>query len=148
MKTRMQPIGTVWTKFPRVVRDLAMSCGKQVRLEMEGEDTELDRTILEAIKDPLTHLVRNAVDHGIETPEQRRAAGQAARRGCCSSAPSTRAARSTSRSPTTAPGIDPARVRAKAVERGLVTADQAARMARPRAPRPHLPAGLLDRRDR
>ena len=60
MKTRMQPIGNVWNKFPRTVRDLALSCGKDVRLEMEGQDTELDRTIIEAIKDPLTHLVRNS----------------------------------------------------------------------------------------
>src|SRR5437660_1248606 len=66
MKTRMQPIGNVWSKFPRTVRDVALGCGKQVRIEMEGKETELDKTIIEAIKDPLTHLVRNAVDHGIE----------------------------------------------------------------------------------
>ena len=54
MKTRMQPIGDVWDKFPRTVRDLALSCGRDVRLDMEGQDTELDRTIIEAIKDPLT----------------------------------------------------------------------------------------------
>ena len=78
MKTRMQPIGNIWNKFPRVVRDLALACGKQVRIEMEGQETELDKTIIEAIKDPLTHLVRNAIDHGIETPEARRAAGKPA----------------------------------------------------------------------
>lgn len=76
MKTRMQPIGTIWNKFPRVVRDLSQLCGKQVRIDMEGEETELDRTIIEAIKDPLTHVVRNSVDHGIEAPEDRRAAGK------------------------------------------------------------------------
>ncbi len=76
MKTRMQPIGNVWDKFPRTVRDLALSCGKDVRLEMEGQDTELDRTIIEAIKDPMTHLVRNCVDHGIEAPEVRKQAGK------------------------------------------------------------------------
>jgi two-component system chemotaxis sensor kinase CheA len=76
MKTRMQPIGSVWAKFPRVVRDLSGQLGKQVRIEMEGKETELDRTIIEAIKDPLTHLIRNAVDHGIETPERRVAAGK------------------------------------------------------------------------
>lgn len=76
MKTRMQPIGNVWNKFPRTVRDLALNCGKEVQLEMVGQDTELDRTIIEAIKDPLTHLVRNAVDHGIERPEARRLAGK------------------------------------------------------------------------
>jgi two-component system chemotaxis sensor kinase CheA len=72
MKTRMQPIGNVWNKFPRTVRDLALNCGKEVHLDMEGQGTELDRTIIEAIKDPLTHLVRNSIDHGIETPEIRR----------------------------------------------------------------------------
>ena len=78
MKTRMQPIGNVWNKLPRVVRDLAVACGKQVRVEMEGSETELDKTIIEAIKDPLTHLVRNCVDHGIETAADRVARRQAA----------------------------------------------------------------------
>jgi two-component system, chemotaxis family, sensor kinase CheA len=68
MKTRMQPIGNIWSKFPRTVRDVAMSCGKKVRIQMEGKETELDKTIIEAIKDPLTHIVRNSVDHGIEEP--------------------------------------------------------------------------------
>jgi two-component system chemotaxis sensor kinase CheA len=93
MKTRMQPIGNIWSKLPRVVRDLSASCGKEIRLEMEGNDTELDKTIIEAIKDPLTHIVRNSVDHGIETPEVRLERGKPA--------PSTKAARSTSRSSTT-----------------------------------------------
>src|SRR5262249_45428463 len=78
MKTRMQPISTIWSKFPRVVRDLAVPSGKQARLEMDGQDTELDKTIIEAIRDPLTHLVRNAVDHGIEAPAQRVAHGKPA----------------------------------------------------------------------
>ncbi|HTS78056.1 MAG TPA: chemotaxis protein CheW [Bryobacteraceae bacterium] len=78
MKTRMQPIGNLWNKFPRVVRDMALGLGKQVALTMEGAETELDRTILEAIKDPLTHLVRNSIDHGLETPEKRLAAGKPA----------------------------------------------------------------------
>jgi two-component system, chemotaxis family, sensor kinase CheA len=81
MKTRMQPVGNIWSKFPRTVRDVAMSCGKQVRIEMIGKETELDKTIIEAIKDPLTHLVRNSVDHGIERPEARVAAGKRAE-GC------------------------------------------------------------------
>ena len=76
MKTRMQPISTVWNKIPRVVRDLAKSADKKIKIEMIGKDTELDKSLLEAIKDPLTHLVRNAVDHGIETPEVRKAAGK------------------------------------------------------------------------
>lgn len=76
MKTRMQQIGTVWGKYPRIVRDLASDLGKKVDLETFGADTELDRTIIEAIKDPLTHIIRNAVDHGIEPPEVRAAAGK------------------------------------------------------------------------
>ncbi|HVZ18561.1 MAG TPA: Hpt domain-containing protein, partial [Terriglobales bacterium] len=77
MKTRMQPIGNVWAKFPRIVRDLAHELGKRVQLVMEGNETELDRTIIEAIKDPLTHIIRNSVDHGIELPEKRQASGKA-----------------------------------------------------------------------
>jgi two-component system chemotaxis sensor kinase CheA len=76
MKTRMQPIGNIWGQFPRTVRDVALACGKQVVIEMEGKETELDKTIIEAIKDPLTHLVRNSVDHGIESPEARARAGK------------------------------------------------------------------------
>ncbi len=78
MKTRMQPIGNVWNKFPRIVRDIARDLEKQVRLEMEGKDTDLDRNIIEAIKDPLTHLIRNSVDHGLELPARRIAAGKPA----------------------------------------------------------------------
>ncbi len=76
MKTRMQPIGNIWNKFPRIVRDLAKTCGKNVRLDMEGKDTELDKTLIEAIKDPLTHIVRNSVDHGIELPDERISKGK------------------------------------------------------------------------
>ena len=76
MKTRMQPIGNIWNKFPRVVRDLARQCGKKINLEMEGKETELDKTLIEAIKDPLTHIVRNSADHGIELPDVRRAANK------------------------------------------------------------------------
>ncbi|MEV4349222.1 chemotaxis protein CheW [Actinoplanes sp. NPDC049596] len=76
MKTRMQPIEHIWSKLPRVVRDLSNSLGKKVELVMEGKETELDRSLLEAVKDPLTHLVRNAVDHGIEDPERRAASGK------------------------------------------------------------------------
>ena len=78
MKTRMQPIGTLCNKLPRLVRDTAAACEKKVRLEMEGTETELDRTILDAMRDPLTHLVRNAIDHGIETPDERVARGKPA----------------------------------------------------------------------
>ncbi|MGA9528131.1 MAG: chemotaxis protein CheA [Terriglobales bacterium] len=76
MKTRMQPIGSIWSRFPRTVRDVAVTCGKEVRIQMEGQETELDKTLIEAIKDPMTHLVRNAVDHGIERAEVRIALGK------------------------------------------------------------------------
>ncbi|HLA21420.1 MAG TPA: chemotaxis protein CheW, partial [Pseudolabrys sp.] len=76
MKTRMQPIGNAWQKLPRIVRDLSNELGKQIDLEMQGAETELDRQVLDLIKDPLTHMVRNSADHGLETPKERRAAGK------------------------------------------------------------------------
>ena len=76
MQTRMQPIGNAWSKLPRIVRDLAKELGKKIELQMKGADTELDRQVLELIKDPLTHMVRNSGDHGIESPEARRRAGK------------------------------------------------------------------------
>jgi two-component system chemotaxis sensor kinase CheA len=77
-KTRMQPIGAIWNKLPRVVRDLATACDKQIGLEWDGADTSLDETIIEAIQDPLIHIVRNSCDHGIETPGERLRAGKPA----------------------------------------------------------------------
>ena len=76
MKTRMQPIGNAWQKLPRIVRDLSSELGKQIELEMHGADTELDRQVLDLIKDPLTHMVRNSADHGLETPAERAKAGK------------------------------------------------------------------------
>jgi len=76
MKTRMQPIGNAWQKLPRIVRDLSQELGKHIDLEMQGAETELDRQVLDLIKDPLTHMLRNSADHGLETPEERRAAGK------------------------------------------------------------------------
>jgi two-component system, chemotaxis family, sensor kinase CheA len=76
LKTRMQPIGNAWQKLPRIVRDLSAELKKPIDLEMIGADTELDRQVLDLIKDPLTHMVRNAADHGLEMPEQRTAAGK------------------------------------------------------------------------
>src|SRR5204862_4071324 len=74
MKTRMQPIGNAWQKLPRIIRDLGSELNKDIELETHGAETELDRQVLDLIKDPLTHMVRNSADHGLETPEQRRAA--------------------------------------------------------------------------
>ncbi|HMD97487.1 MAG TPA: chemotaxis protein CheW [Terriglobia bacterium] len=128
MKTRMQPIDNVWNRFPRVVRDLAMSCGKRVRVEMEGKETELDKTIIEAIKDPLTHIVRNSVDHGIETPEKRIAAGKPAEGRLFLRAFHEGGQVNIEVSDDGA-GVDLDRVKRKAVERGLITSEQAGRMS-------------------
>lgn len=76
MKTRMQPIGNAWSKLPRIIRDLSNELGKKINLDMRGQDTELDRQVLDLIKDPLTHMVRNSADHGIENPDERLAAGK------------------------------------------------------------------------
>jgi two-component system chemotaxis sensor kinase CheA len=76
VKTRLQPVEHVFSRFPRTVRDLAVSCGKEVQLVIDGADTELDRSLIESIRDPLTHLIRNSVDHGIEPPDARAAAGK------------------------------------------------------------------------
>jgi two-component system chemotaxis sensor kinase CheA len=128
MKTRMQPIGHVWSKFPRVVRDLAVSHGKQVRIEMEGNETELDRTIIESIKDPLTHVVRNSVDHGIETPEQRRARGKPDEgrlflRAC------HEGGQVIMEISDDGAGIDLEQLKRKAIQRNLITPEQAGRLS-------------------
>ena len=128
MKTRMQPIGNVWAKFPRVVRDLSKMCGKEVRLEMEGKDTELDKTIIEAIKDPLTHIVRNSIDHGVETPERRAAAGKP-REGRILMRAFHEGGQVNIEISDDGGGIDVERVRAKIVEKNLMPADQAARLS-------------------
>jgi two-component system chemotaxis sensor kinase CheA len=128
MKTRMQPIGNIWNKFPRIVRDLALACGKQVRIEMEGEETELDKTLIEAIRDPLTHIVRNSIDHGVELPQQRLGAGKTAE-GRLSLRALHESGQVIIEVADDGGGIDVERVRAKALERGLITADQATRMS-------------------
>jgi two-component system chemotaxis sensor kinase CheA len=127
MKTRMQPIGNIWNKFPRTVRDLAHSCGKEVRLEMEGQDTELDRTIIEAIKDPLTHLVRNSMDHGIETPETRKRAGKDTI-GILTLRAFHEGGQVNIEIRDDGAGLNGDRIRQKAIERGLISAQQATRM--------------------
>jgi two-component system chemotaxis sensor kinase CheA len=125
MKARMQPVSNIFSKMPRMVRDVSQLLGKRIRLEMEGQETELDKSLLEAIKDPLTHAVRNSLDHGIEPPETREAAGKnpegmlklrAAQEGsyvvieiCDDGA-----------------GIAAEKIRAKALERGFITPERAA----------------------
>ena len=128
MKTRMQPIGNVWDKLPRVVRDLAAACGKQVRIEMEGKETELDKTIIEAIKDPLTHIVRNSVDHGIEKADVRQGKGKPAE-GCLKMRAYHEGGQVNIEITDDGGGIDGERVKQKAIQRGLITAEQATRMS-------------------
>jgi two-component system chemotaxis sensor kinase CheA len=127
MKSRMLPVDTVFSRLPRVVRDVAAKLGKQVELVVEGRDTELDRSIIEEIGDPLMHLVRNAVDHGIETPADREVAGK----------PSTGVLRLSARHAEShilitleddGRGIDVQAVKRRAVERAVITEEQAARM--------------------
>jgi two-component system chemotaxis sensor kinase CheA len=124
MKTRMQPIHILWNRLPRVVRDLASHCGKRIRLELQGANTELDKAIIEAIKDPLTHLVRNCCDHGIEAPEARIAAGKKPEGVILLKAQHEGGAVHLEISDDGA-GIDLSRVKAKAVERGLLEPERA-----------------------
>lgn len=128
MKTRMQPISNIWGKFPRVVRDLALACGKQARLDMEGQATELDKTLIEAIRDPLTHLVRNSVDHGIESPADRAARGKPAE-GRLSLHAFHEGGNVIIEIADDGAGIDPQRVRAKAIQAKLISPEQADRLS-------------------
>ncbi len=122
MQTRMQPIGNVFNKFPRVARDLSASLKKEINLSLEGTEVETDKTIIEAIADPLTHLVRNACDHGIETAEQRVACGKPAQ-----GAVTLRAYHKTGKVIIEViddgAGIDPQRLKRKAIEKGVMSAD-------------------------
>ena len=128
MKTRMQPIETVWSKIPRVVRDLSNGLGRQIRVEMQGKETELDKTILEAIKDPLTHLVRNSCDHGIETPEVRVAKGKPAE-GVLLMRAYHEGGQVNIEIVDDGAGINADEVRDKAVEKGLMTREEADRLS-------------------
>ncbi len=128
MKTRMQPIGNIWGQFPRTVRDVALGCGKEVGIEMEGKETELDKTIIEAIKDPLTHLVRNSVDHGIELPDDRVTAGKA-RSGRLILRAFHEGGQVNIEISDDGAGLNADRIRKKALERGVATAEQVAHMA-------------------
>ena len=127
-KTRLQPIRTAWATLPRVARDLAVALDKRVRIETDGDDTELDRSIIEAIKDPLTHIVRNAVDHGIEGPEARVAAGKA-EEGAVIVRAYHEGGQVTIEVADDGAGIDLNAVRTKAVELASVTPEQAKRMS-------------------
>ncbi len=127
MKTRMQPIGNAWQKLPRIVRDLCAELGKEIELEMHGAETELDRQVLELVRDPLTHLVRNCADHGIENPAARIAAGKP-RAGTIRLSACHQGGHIIIQIADDGRGLDLARIKAKAVEIGLASeADLAAK---------------------
>ncbi len=123
MLTRMQPIANIFNKFPRVVRDLARTLGKDVRLDMTGKEVELDKTIIEGLSDPLTHLVRNSVDHGVETPEQRTAAGKTPT-GVLHLRAYHEAGQVNIEVTDDGKGIDPKKISAAAVAKGLITSEK------------------------
>jgi two-component system chemotaxis sensor kinase CheA len=124
MKARMQPVSSVFAKVPRLVRDLCQSLGRRVRLEMEGQETELDKSLLEAIKDPLTHAVRNALDHGIELPEVRIAAGKDPE-GVLRLRAVQEGSHVIIEISDDGAGISVERVRARAIERSLISTERA-----------------------
>ena len=128
MKTRMQPIGVVWNKLPRVVRDMATTLGKQIDLQMDGAETELDRTIIEAIKDPLMHVIRNSCDHGIETPDIRIQAGKPPQ-GVLTLRAYHEGGQVNIEIADDGAGIDVARLKRKALENGLLRPEQADKLS-------------------
>jgi len=120
MKTRMQPIGNAWSKLPRIVRDLSVELGKKIELQMYGADTELDRQVLELIKDPLTHMVRNSADHGLEMPSDRAAAGKSETGHVILNA-YHEGGHIIVEIKDDGKGIDPDKIRAKAIQNGITT---------------------------
>ena len=132
MQVRMIPVEAVFLRFPRLVRDLSGKLGKQVELKLVGQDTELDRTVVDALGDPLVHLVRNGLDHGLESPEERRAAGKP-ETGTLEISAAHAGGNVVISVRDDGRGIDPAKVAAKAVQRGLITAEQAESIDQARA---------------
>jgi two-component system chemotaxis sensor kinase CheA len=128
MKTRMQPIKKVFGRFPRVVRDLARTLKKEITLELEGEETDLDKNLVEALADPLVHLVRNSVDHGIEMPDDREASGKP-RMGIVKLSASQEGDHILLTIKDDGKGMDPEKLKEIAISRGVLDADSAARMS-------------------
>ena len=128
MKTRMQPIGNAWQKLPRIVRDLSNELGKKINLEMQGAETELDRQVLDLIKDPLTHMVRNSADHGLETPAERRAAGKP-EQGLVRLSAYHEGGHIIIQISDDGRGLDSARIKAKAIARGMVSQADAEKLS-------------------
>ncbi len=128
MRTRMQPVGKVFSRFPKVARDVGRSLQKEVELELIGADTELDRNLVEALADPLVHLVRNAIDHGIEAPDLREASGKP-RSGHVRLSAQQEGDYVSIEVQDDGAGIDPERLREKAREKGLIDAEASARLS-------------------
>jgi len=128
MRTRMQPVGKVFSRFPKVARDVARSLNKEVELELVGADTELDRNLVEALADPLVHLVRNAIDHGVEMPDLREAQGKP-RSGHVRLSAQQEGDYVSIEVQDDGAGIDPEKLRAKAREKGLIDPEAAARLS-------------------
>ncbi len=127
LQMRMQPIGKLFQRFPRIVRDLARKLGKQVVLVQRGEDTQLDRTLVESLADPLVHLLRNAIDHGLEDPDSRAGAGKP-REGSVTLGAGQQGERILISITDDGRGMDPEVLRRKAVEKGLIDAAEAGRL--------------------
>lgn len=128
MKARMQPVSNIFSKMPRIVRDVSQLLGRRVRLEMEGQETELDKSLLEAIKDPLTHAVRNSLDHGIEPPDVREASGKDPE-GTLKLRAAQEGSHVVIEVSDDGAGISVDKVRNKAIERGLIAAERAAQLS-------------------
>ena len=128
MKTRMQPIGNAWQKLPRIVRDLAHDLGKEIELDLHGEQTELDRQVLDLVKDPLTHMVRNSADHGLETRAERIAAGKPAK-GHIRLSAYQEGGQIVIEVADDGRGLNTARIKAKALSLGVATDDALAKMS-------------------
>src|SRR5215468_10551516 len=128
MKTRMQPIGNAWQKLPRIVRDLSAELGKEIELEMHGAATELDRQVLDLIKDPLTHMVRNSADHGLESPADRKASGKP-EKGTIRLSAYHEGGHIIIQIADDGRGLDTERIKAKAIAAGLVSESEIEKMS-------------------
>ena len=133
VKTRMQPIKKVFGRFPQVVRDLARSLKKEINLEMHGEETDLDKNLVEALADPLVHLVRNSVDHGIEMPDERQAKGKP-REGMVTLSASQEGDHIMLSIKDDGAGMDAEKLKQIAIKQAVLDEDAAARMSNTRMP--------------
>jgi two-component system chemotaxis sensor kinase CheA len=129
-KTRLQPIGIIWGKFPRLVRDVELSTGKKIGLMMSGADMEIDRRIIEAVSDPMTHLVRNCIDHGIELPELRKKSGKS-EQGCITLRAYKEERKIIFEVEDDGAGLRMELIRETALRRGLITAEESMRLSEP-----------------